>query len=168
MPTVGKQWLLASIYLGVKVIHIDTASGLTSGQCKAFSTQGIKCCTADRHLCINTSDNDAVSYIGPSFNYTEAFSLLQLIVVTRTGLQEALKNCVKPVTFWRALSTAWGFLMASDESVTFRHSINSYYSSYIPSLFLQEREESPSQYIKNIDTWPFLDPVTSNHKRYGC
>ena len=47
---------------------------------------------------------------------------------------------------------------------TFRHFVNPYYSGYIPSLFLQEREESPSYYIKNIDTLPFLDPVTSNHK----
>ena len=136
--------ILASVCLEVKVINIDIASGLTCGLWKAFSLQGIKCCTVDRCLCINTSDNDAVSYIGPSFNYTEAFSLL-LTVVTRTGLQEALKNHVKPVTFQSAgLSTAWGFLMANNESVTFRHSVNPYYSSYSPSLFLQEQEESPS------------------------
>ena len=89
----------------MKVINIDTASGLTHGLCKSFGTQGIKCCTVDRRLYMNTSDNDAVSYIGPSFNYTEAFGLL-LIVVTRTGLQEALKNRAKPVTFRCALSTA--------------------------------------------------------------
>ena len=92
-----------SVCLGVKVIDTDTASGLTRGLCKA---QGIKCCTVDRRLCMNTNDNDTVPYIGPSFNYNEAFSLLLLTMVTRTELQEALKNRVKPVTFWRALSTA--------------------------------------------------------------
>ena len=56
--------------------NIGIASGLKSGLCKAFSTQDIKWCSVDQHLCINTSNNDAVSYIGPSFNYTEAFSLL--------------------------------------------------------------------------------------------
>ena len=76
------------------------------GLCKAFTMQGIKCCTVDRRLCVYTSDNNAVSYIGPSFNYTEAFSLLLLTMVTRTGLQEALKNRVKLVTFRTALSTA--------------------------------------------------------------
>ena len=106
MPTVGKQWLLVSVYLGAKVIDINTASGLMRGLCKAFGAQGIKCCTADHCLCINTSDNDTVSYIGPSFNYTKAFSLLLLTVVTRTGLQEALRNRVKPVTFRHALSAA--------------------------------------------------------------
>ena len=109
MPTVGKQWLLASICLGVKVIDIDTVSRLTRGLCKgskAFGTEDIKCCTVDRRLCINTSDNNTVPYMGPSFNYTETFGLLLLTVVTCTGLQKALKNRVKPVTFWRALSTA--------------------------------------------------------------
>ena len=88
----GKQWLLASICLGVKATEIDTASGLMHGLCKAFSMQGIKRCTADQRLCINTSDNDTVLYIGPSFNYTKAFSLLLLTVVTCTGLQEALRT----------------------------------------------------------------------------
>ena len=37
---------------------------------------------------MNTGDINAVLYIVPSFNYTEAFSLLQLTVVTRIGLQE--------------------------------------------------------------------------------
>ena len=87
-PIVGKQWLLARVCLGMKVIDIGTASGLKRGLCKAFSTQDIKWCSVDRRLCTNTSDNNTVSYIGPSFNYTEAFSLLRLTVVARTGLQE--------------------------------------------------------------------------------
>ena len=37
----GKQWLLASVCLGIKVIDIGTASGLKRGLCKAFSTQDI-------------------------------------------------------------------------------------------------------------------------------
>ena len=72
----GKQWLFASVCLGMKVIDIGKASGLKRGLCKALSMQNIQWYSVDRHLCINTSDNDAVSYIGPSFNYTEAFSLL--------------------------------------------------------------------------------------------
>ena len=32
--------------------------------------------------------------------------------------------------------------------------------------FYQERKESSSYYIENINTRPFLDPVTSNHKNY--
>ena len=58
--------------------------------------------------------------------------------------------------------------MASNESVNVRDSVNPYHNGYSPSLFLQEREKSPSQYIVNIDTRPFLDEVTSNHKKYGC
>ena len=76
-----------SICLGVKVINIDAASGLMRSLCKAFGTQGIKRCTVNQRPCINTSDNDAVSYTGPSFNYIAAFSLLLLTVVTRSGLQ---------------------------------------------------------------------------------
>ena len=33
------------------------------GFCKAFSTQEIKCCSVDCHLCVNTSINAAVLYI---------------------------------------------------------------------------------------------------------
>ena len=89
--------------------YIDTVSGLTRALQGLWYTQGIKYCTVDRHLCINTSDNDAVPYIGPSFNYTEAFSLLLLTVVTRAGLQEALKNRVKPVTFRVSCQQPEGF-----------------------------------------------------------
>ena len=63
----------------MKVINIGTASGLKSGLCKAFSAQDIKWCSVDRHLCINTSNNDAVSYIGPSVNHA--------------GLQELCEAC---------------------------------------------------------------------------
>ena len=54
--------------------------------------------------------------------------------------------------------------MANDENATFWHSINPNHSSYSPSLVLQEWEESPSQYIKNINIQLFLDPVMSNRK----
>ena len=69
LATVGKQWLLVSVCLGMKVIDIGTVSGLKRGLCKAFSMQDIKWCSVDRCLCINTSDNDAALYIEPSFNY---------------------------------------------------------------------------------------------------
>ena len=51
---------------GSEVIDIDTASGLTRGLCKAFSTQGIKCYTVDRRLCINTSQ---ITTLCHSLNY---------------------------------------------------------------------------------------------------
>ena len=57
--------------------------------------------------------------------------------------------------------------MANNESIPFREFAHPYHNAYSPLLFLQERKESSSYYIKNIDTHPFLDPVTSNHKTYG-
>ena len=41
--------------------------------------------------------------------------------------------------------------MANDESVTFRYSVNPYYSGYIPSLFVQEQKiHHNTLSVKNI------------------
>ena len=49
-PTVGKQWLLVSVWFGMEVIDLDTASGLKWAYARpfeAFSTQDVKCCFVD-------------------------------------------------------------------------------------------------------------------------
>ena len=74
--------------------------------CKAFSTQYIKYCSVDWCSCINTSVNDAVSYI-------VAFSTIPKLSASfdlpNQHLQDS-KNRVKVITFWSALLTAWRLL----------------------------------------------------------
>ena len=53
----------------------------------------IKCCSVDWCSCINTSVNNAISYIVAFFNYKEAVSLLRLTKLTLTGFQESCKVC---------------------------------------------------------------------------
>ena len=53
----------------------------------------IKCCSVDWCSCINTTINDVVSYILAFFDYTEAFSLLRLIVLILTGFQGSCEIC---------------------------------------------------------------------------
>ena len=124
----------------------------------------LKCFSVYWRLGINTSINNAVLYIGASFNYIEVFSLLWLTVLTRTWLKELYEVC----HFLECPLTAWGFLTANNESVPFKYSVHPYHNPCSLLLFLQDQEESLSWYIKSINTQPFLDPVMLNHKYYGC
>ena len=79
--------------------------------------QDIKCYSMDWYSCINTSVNDAVSYI-VTFNHTEAFSLLRLTALTLTGFQESCEACHLlecPFNSWRGF-TANDKVLPSDSS----------------------------------------------------
>ena len=137
------------------------------GLCKAFTMQDIKYCSVDWCPSTNTSINNAVSYIGTSFNYTEAFGLLRLILLTCTGLQEQYEV----YHLLEFLFTAWGFLTANNKRVPFRHSVHPYHTPHSLLLFLKNEKKVHHNTLitlTSIHSRLFLDPVTSNRKYHGC
>ena len=96
---VGKEsyWYTYSIWIEVLAL---------SAYARPFNTQDIKRCSVDWCSCINTSVNNAESYIVTFFNYTEDFSLLKLTALALTGFQELCEACHLlecPFNSWRVL-----------------------------------------------------------------
>ena len=129
--------------------------------------QDIKYCSVDWRPSTNTSVNNVISYIETSCNYTEAFGLLRLTMLTCTGLQEPHEVYQ---LLYRVPLTTWGFLTANNKRVPFRYSVHPYHNPHWLLLFLKNEKKVHNTLIMltSICGWLFLDPVTSNCKFYGC
>ena len=97
---------------------------------------------------INKSVNDVVLYIGTSFNYTEAFSLLQLIVITLTGLQEPYEVC--HLLEWNFNSLRISYNKQWKRSL---QALRSSISQPLFTVIITKREESSPQYINMQFFW---------------